>query len=291
MRSVTLQAVGWKRPLKTRMTQIPHTQAALDDENAGFWDELCGTALASSIGVVEPSLEGLARFDDAYFAYYPYLAKYATDEPLREARVLEIGLGYGTLGELIASCEADYHGLDIAAGPVSMMQTRLQRLGWSDARERIQQGSALDIPHADESFDFVYSIGCLHHTGDLPRAVAEVHRVLRPGGRAVLMLYNSRSVLHLTLPAARYVMRRFRGRPADVIKGLYDVDSAGNVAPHTDFTSPQGARQLMSRFRNVQVDIRNFPDIRKGRIGIRRRWMLQNVARVVGVDLYIRADK
>jgi len=86
-------------------------------------------------------------------------------------------------------------------------------------------------------------------------------------------------------------VHRFRGRPSDVIKGLYDVDSTGNVAPHTDFTSPPGARKLLSQFRDVQVQVRNFPDIRKGRVGLPRTWFLPNVARVLGVDLYIRAYK
>lgn len=266
-------------------------QAALDNANASFWDELCGTALARSLGVVDSSPESLARFDEAYFAYYPYLAGYVVDEALPGKRVLEIGLGYGTLGKFIAEQGGDYHGLDIAGGPVTMMQRRLERLGFADAEERVLVGSALDIPHRDGSFDYVYSIGCLHHTGDVPRAIEEVHRVLRPGGRAVLMLYNAWSVLHLTLPLARHVVHRFRGRPAEVIKGLYDVDSAGSVAPHTDFTSPPAARKLLSGFSDVQVQVRNFPDIRKGRLGVPRTWFLSNVARVLGVDLYIRADK
>jgi SAM-dependent methyltransferase len=273
------------------MTSQPDPQIALDDANASFWDELCGTALARSIGATERSPESLARFDAAYFDYYPYLAQYVVREPLDDARVLEIGLGYGTLGQLIAERGADYHGLDIATGPVAMMRTRLGRLGLTDPDARVQVGSALEIPHADATFDYVYSIGCLHHTGDLAQSISEVHRVLRPGGRAVVMLYNGWSILHVAMPVARRVTRRFSGRSADVIKRLYDVDSGGEVAPHTDFTSPRAARELFGGFGDVHVDVRNFPDIRKGRIGIPRRWLLPNVARVVGVDLYIRADK
>ena len=50
------------------------------------------------------------------------------------------------------------------------------------------------LPFADSSFDLVYSHGVLHHTPNLPAAVAEVHRVLRPGGRAIVMMYHRASL-------------------------------------------------------------------------------------------------
>ncbi len=45
------------------------------------------------------------------------------------------------------------------------------------------RASVLELPFEDGTFDYVYSIGCLHHTGDLERSVQEVHRVVVPGGR------------------------------------------------------------------------------------------------------------
>ena len=75
-------------------------------------------------------------------------------------------------------------------------------LGAADAEQRVVQGSALEIPHPDGTFGHVVSIGCLHHTGDLPRAVAEVHRVLEPGGTAMVMLYNRHSLRQLVLRCA-----------------------------------------------------------------------------------------
>src|SRR5947207_2788032 len=83
--------------------------------------------------------------------------------------VLEVGLGYGTLGQLIASRNADYYGVDIAEGPVANMRRRLSWLGLPE--DHAVQASVLALPFGDESFDYVYSIGCLHHTGDLERSV------------------------------------------------------------------------------------------------------------------------
>jgi SAM-dependent methyltransferase len=266
-------------------------QAAIDARNAGFWDELCGSALARSLGIVEITPESLARFDATYMGYYPYLSGYVDREPLVGKRVLEIGLGFGTLGQLLAERGADYHGLDIAEGPVAMMQQRLTWLGIGDVARRVTQGSALDIPHETGSFDYVYTIGCLHHTGDIPGSVNEVHRILRPGGKAIVMLYNARSLRHLALPLAARVSRRWRANRDEELRRTYDANEAGDAAPHTDFVSPGEARAIFSSFSQVQVDIQNLQDVGFGRFRIPRRRLLRNAARIVGLDLYITAEK
>jgi SAM-dependent methyltransferase len=125
----------------------------------------------------------------------------------------------------------------------------------------------------------VYSIGCLHHTGDLPRAVAEVHRVLRPGGRAVVMLYNRDSF--------RLLMQRIRGRTPEQLRGAYDSNAAGEAAPHTDYVTRRQVRELFADFARVRIDARNFDNLPY----IPRRRLLGNVDRVLGLDLYIVADR
>src|SRR5262245_59303594 len=107
-------------------TEITAPQSVIDSRNAEFWNELCGTALARTIGISDASPQSLRRFDDAYFKLYPYLIQYVTQHALNGKQVLEIGLGYGTLGQSLAERGADYHGLDIADGPVRMMRYRLE---------------------------------------------------------------------------------------------------------------------------------------------------------------------
>ena len=252
-------------------------QGVIDAGNARFWDELCGSALARSLGIEDASAESLRRFDDAYLALYPYLDVYL-DADLTGRQVLEVGLGYGTVSGRLAERGAELHGLDIAPGPVEMVRHRL-RLQDRPADERIVKGSALDMPFPDASFDRAYSIGCLHHTGDLPRAVAEVHRVLRPGGRAVVMLYNRHSF--------RLLMQRIRGRTPEQLRGAYDSNAAGEAAPHTDYVTRRQVRELFADFARVRIDARNFDNLPY----IPRRRLLGNVDRVLGLDLYIVADR
>jgi SAM-dependent methyltransferase len=273
-------------------------QQDVDARNAAFWDELCGTSLAKSIGVTDRSPESLRRFDDAYMDLYPYLpaqlrAPRESGEPL-----LEIGLGYGTVSQRLAEVGFDYHGLDIAAGPVEMVRQRLRMLDVGDADKRVVRDSALEIPHADATFSHIVSIGCLHHTGDLPKAVSEVHRVLKPGGTAMVMLYNRHSLRQFVLRWQERAARvRGRNLAEERLRAAYDSNSGGEAAPATVFVTARQVRdKLFAPFADVRIERHNFDPTPLLSIGSRtlvlsRDLALPTVARLLGLDLYIHARK
>ncbi len=277
------------------MTSPTTGQVDTDRQNAAFWNELCGSSMARSLGIAGDEADTLRRFDDHYFAFYPYLKGYVDAHDLRGRDVLEIGLGYGTLGQYLAERGAVYHGLDIAPTPVEMMRHRLRMLG-AAADERVLQGSALEIPFPDEAFDYVFSIGCLHHTGDLEQSVDEVHRVLEPGGTAVLMLYNRHSFRQLWRVDRRRLtasLRTGRVPTAEDVRGYYDLDAVGEAAPHTDFSSKADVRRLLRRFSRVDIRAQNFDDIYVRRFRVVKRDLVigSPVARLLGLDLYVTATK
>ncbi|HEY6638969.1 MAG TPA: class I SAM-dependent methyltransferase [Solirubrobacterales bacterium] len=263
-------------------------QVEIDRRNAAFWDELCGTGLATQLGITEPSRENLARFDAAYLALYPYLGSYLPAGG-RGERLLEIGLGYGTVSQALAQRGFNYSGLDIAPGPVEMVRHRLAELGIENPERRVRVGSALEIDHPQGSFDHVVTIGCLHHTGDLPRAVEEVRRVLRPGGRALVMVYNARSFRRLRIGLGG----RLRGRATDEeeMRGRYDRNLEGEVAPATAYISKPEARQLFSSFSEVRVRRENFDPLLIGPVVVGRERLLGWPAHLAGLDLYVSAVK
>jgi ubiquinone/menaquinone biosynthesis C-methylase UbiE len=260
-------------------------QAAVDTQNAAFWETLCGWNLAQHAGITGRGQHVLRRFDELYLGFYPYLESYVPED-FGGKKVLEVGLGYGTLGQLIASRNADYYGADIAEGPVANMRRRLSWLGLPE--DHAVQASVLELPFADETFHHVYSIGCLHHTGDLERSVHEVHRVLVPGGRAVVMLYNRHSLRRLRYGVVRALRGRREGSLDDELRGVYDAHDSGEAAPHTDFVSRGEVRRLFRDFARVKIVVQNFDGYA---FGIKREWFLGNLAHVVGLDLYIVADK
>jgi SAM-dependent methyltransferase len=105
----------------------------------------------------------------------------------RGLKVLEIGCGLGTDGAQFAEAGADYTGVDLTDAAVELARKRFELFGLPG---KFQTADAENLDFADESFDLVYSHGVLHHTPDTAKAIREVHRVLRPGGRAIVMLYH-----------------------------------------------------------------------------------------------------
>jgi SAM-dependent methyltransferase len=107
-------------------------------------------------------------------------------------KVLEIGLGQGAESEQLIRRGASWSGLDLTQESVDRVRARLavRNLPYDDLR----RGSALSIPWPDSTFDIVFSHGVLHHIPDIHQAQSEIHRVLKPGGRLVAMLYARASL-------------------------------------------------------------------------------------------------
>jgi SAM-dependent methyltransferase len=95
----------------------------------------------------------------------------------RRCRVLEIGAGAGWQAKALSEAGFDVSAIDISAG------------GYEEQRVwPVQDYDGLAIPFADDSFDVVFSSNVLEHIPDVESFQAEIHRVLRPGGRAVHVL-------------------------------------------------------------------------------------------------------
>ena len=268
-------------------------QEQIDSSNAEFWDELCGTRLAQSVGINDASPESLARYDAAYLDFYPYLERYMP-APDEEGRVLEVGLGYGTVGQRLAASRLEYHGVDIAEGPVRMMRHRLGHLGVADAEARVRVASVLDLPHDSGFFDRFYSIGCLHHTGDIPGSVSEAHRVLRPGGTAVVMLYAKHSYRQagLALKSLPGRLRRGGHDHDEWLRWRWDHNLAGEAAPFTEYSSTAEVGRMFGDFSSVEIRRENFDSSRVlWRFYIPRERLLGLPARLAGRDLYVTAVK
>lgn len=110
-------------------------------------------------------------------------------------RVLEIGLGQGADSESLIHRGALWSGVDLTAESVERVRTRLTLRNLPF--ERLEQGSVLDLPFSDNTFDMVFSHGVLHHVPEIRQAEKEIHRVLRPGGELVVMLYARWSLNYL----------------------------------------------------------------------------------------------
>ena len=106
--------------------------------------------------------------------------------------VLEVGCGTGIFLKHLQDTDGMLHGLDYTSG---MLRVAQHKLGNTSAR--LVRGDAQTLPYASDSFDVVYSFKVLAHLPHIDWALAEIRRVLRPAGIAVLEFYNRHSIRHL----------------------------------------------------------------------------------------------
>jgi len=97
--------------------------------------------------------------------------------------ILEVGCG---TGEFAARLLGEHPTATLVATDQSMRMVNLTRKGGVDARV----ADVMDLPFDDARFDVVVAMWMLYHVPDLYRALAQVRRVLRPGGRLVLVDEN-----------------------------------------------------------------------------------------------------
>jgi ubiquinone/menaquinone biosynthesis C-methylase UbiE len=221
--------------------------------------------------------------DDHRYKVHPRLQSAIGFESTRGLRVLEIGCGCGSEAERFARAAAHYTAVDLTNAAAVITRRRFQL---ANLEGRFVQGDAENLPFADGSFDFVYSHGVLHHTPDTPRTIREVHRVLSPGGRAVIMLYHRDSFnYHLNLRIVRrlraYLLRTEPGlklarmifgeteqdlrRHAELIRedlgsyvemqNMLNRNTDGPDNPLSQVFSRASAQQMFWQFKNVTTEV------------------------------------
>jgi SAM-dependent methyltransferase len=105
-------------------------------------------------------------------------------------RVLEVGCGQGPVLNHLAAHGADVVGIDMSATSARRALTGARELSQAD-RVHASIGDAENLPFADATFDAAVSFGVLHHTPDTARGIAEIRRVVKPGGTVIVMLYRT----------------------------------------------------------------------------------------------------
>jgi len=169
------------------------------------------------------------------------------------------------------------HGMEVTA-------VDLTHVGVSTASERFRQlglageflvADACCLPFADASFDFVYSFGVLHHVADTRQSIGEVHRLLKPGGEARIMLYRRHSLYEL--------VHRLLGVPFE------DKDELCPVVRR--FTAEE-ARALFRDFSRVEISIDYlFGEGYGALFRLMPRWLYEPLSRRWGWHLMIEATK
>jgi SAM-dependent methyltransferase len=170
------------------------------------------TRLSCDSGHTFPIRNGIPRFveEDAYTSSFSYewqrFSKTQLDSftgrtdtrdrlqaslnfPLEELKgklVLDAGCGMGRFAEIVQRYGGEYVGMDYSFA-VDAAAANAAHL----ANAHFVQGNIFQLPFADNTFDLVFSLGVLHHTPDPRKAFASLPRVLKPGGRLSITVYDA----------------------------------------------------------------------------------------------------
>lgn len=106
-------------------------------------------------------------------------------------KVLEIGGGLGTDLSMFARHGAIVTDVDLSAGHLAHARENFALRGLTG---EFVHHDAETLPFADNTFDVVYSNGVIHHTPNTQHVVQEIRRVLKPGGKAIVMVYAEHSL-------------------------------------------------------------------------------------------------
>jgi len=107
-------------------------------------------------------------------------------EDLRGKRVLDAGCGMGRFAEVCADAGAEVHAVDLS----SAVDACQRNVGARD-NVAVYQADIMNLPFPEGSFDYVYSLGVLHHTPDTRHAFRQLVPLLKPGGVIAIWVYWS----------------------------------------------------------------------------------------------------
>jgi ubiquinone/menaquinone biosynthesis C-methylase UbiE len=168
----------------------------------------------------------------------PYKFPWIMERIEREAKLLKgkplleigCGMGYDSLEFLKRGVRVTATDLTPSAVRLARRHFELQQVKAEDVR--VENGLALSFP--DNVFDAVWSNGVLHATGDTRRAIQEVRRVLKPGGRAIISHFYRK-------PSWMYLLSRF---------GKENIEYKEEDPPVNEFYTE---KEILSMFTGFEV--------------------------------------
>jgi len=256
---------------------------ALKNKVREYWNEHpCGTQFTDLEWGSKQFFDEVERHR---YATQPFMKEIMEFDRFPGKQVLEIGCGLGTDLLQFARAGAVVTGVDLTSRSIELVKKRfaLEHLS-VDARV----SDAEHLPFDDGSFDVVYSFGVLHHTPNTQQAIEEVYRVLKPGGRIIIMLYHKRSV-HVWLGAPLY---RFSSKYKNHSLSLSDdwvrvYD--GDMNPLGKAYRKSDVKAMFSRFKYFSTTL--CDPVRKRYPDFLNSMNQQYLARLTGFWMVIKGEK
>jgi len=210
-------------------------QVNLISRIAAYWDEHIHDLSITTYPV--GTREFFQQLDEYRYDKLNYLPRLVDVSTYQGKSLLEVGCGAGIDLVRFARAGAVVTGIDLSTTAIELARKNIEQNGLK-ADLWVMNGESMQFP--DNSFDVVYAHGVLQYTADVEKMVAEIHRVVKPGGEVVVMVYNRNSWLNL--------MRR-----------VTKVSLEHEDAPVLKKYSISELKQFLKPFKNYRIIPERFP--------------------------------
>jgi len=187
-----------------------------------------------------------------YVDYGPWMPETMEFAEHAGEQVLEVGGGMGTDLAQFAKHGAHVTDVDLSGGHLALAQQNFSLRGLTG---RFVHHDAETLPFDDNSFDLVYSNGVIHHSPHTDRIVSEIFRVLKPGGKAILMVYAETSFAYwrsLVLMVALREERLLTRSMGDVLSRFVEL-TENDAQPLVKVYTKASLRRLMRAFTDITI--------------------------------------
>jgi len=161
-------------------------------------------------------------------------------------KVLEIGCGAGLVSSHIARSGAKLTAIDITKNAIEMTKKRFQLFKLNGD---IIKMNAEEMEFNDQTFDYVVTWGVIHHSGNMQSILDEIHRVLKPGGEAFIMVYNKNSLryqVYVKFWLGIMKMKRLKASVPEIAGSITD----GYIARHL---KKEDFNQMASKYSEIKI--------------------------------------
>jgi ubiquinone/menaquinone biosynthesis C-methylase UbiE len=195
------------------------------------------------------STEFFSELEEYRFDKLRYLPKVVDFTNYRGKTILEVGCGVGIDLVRFARGGAIVTGIDLAEVSIELARKNFIHNGL-EVNLQVMDGEAMTF--ADNSFDVVYAHGVLQYTWDPRQMIKELHRVLKPRGESIVMVYNKYSWLN-------------------ALSKLMRVELEHEDAPVLRKYSVREVKELLRPFSQIRIVVERFPVQSKLQIGLKAK--------------------
>ena len=220
------------------------------DRISAFWDaHPCGTAFTSHKDGTKEFFDCIENLRYGTHRHIPELLDFSK---YKDKRVLEIGCGIGTDLRQFAHEGGKTVGVDLSRKSVTLAKRGFELYGYVGD---FLVGDGENLGFKDNSFDFVYSFGVLHHTPNTQKAIDEIYRVLKPNGETVVMLYYQKS---FNVALRIFLLRGVLEKKFKILsmQELLNQSTEGLGNPLTKIYSRKDAKKMFHQFALVKTYVR-----------------------------------